>query len=105
MAVVLAGLAIAEISNRGRKGLGLALGGMALGLCDVVGWIVAMMFIFRGGPVGPHPTGQQISEADLKMLSAPIAQAVHRKPACFPEQLLCSADAEPPARASSCAEA
>ena len=76
VAVVLAGLAIAEISNRGRKGLGLALGGMALGLCDVVGWIVAMMFIFRGGPVGPHPTGQQISEADLKMLSAPIAQAM-----------------------------
>ena len=33
-----------------------------------------------------------------------MAQAAHRKPACLPEQLLCSADAVPPARASACAD-
>jgi hypothetical protein len=76
VAVVLASFALAEINHRGRKGTGLAVAGLLLGLGDVIGWIVGLVLIFGGSTAGPRPTGQQISPADLKSLPAPIAQGM-----------------------------
>jgi hypothetical protein len=78
VAVLLCCLALGEIGRSGRKGTGLALGGLVLGIGDIVGWIILIVVMFDGGGGGgaPIPAGKRITEEELKALPAPIAQAM-----------------------------
>jgi S1-C subfamily serine protease len=81
VAIVLASFALGEIHrNNARKGAGLAVSGLLLGLADVVGWLFLLSH-FAGGFGGGRHGAPRLSEfrldaSQLAALPAPTARAL-----------------------------
>ncbi len=81
VAVVLAVIALGAIRASSQRGLGLALGGLLLGLVDVVGWIALIVMLLPGFFSRELPADLHFSEAPpdlsaIRELAPPLQRAM-----------------------------